>query len=46
MAEKGGIDVTFGDGKMGMIPVEGATIYVEYIVTDGVTGNLPKQILD
>lgn len=42
----GGIDVTFGDGKMGMIPVEGATIYVEYIVTDGVTGNLPKQILD
>ena len=31
---------------MGKIPEEGATIFVEYITTDGLTGNLPKDIIN
>jgi len=42
----GGIDVIFGNGAMGKTPSQGSTIYVEYVVTDGAGGNLPKQILD
>ena len=42
----GGIDVIFGNGKMGKIPPEGAVIYIEYIVTDGAGGNLPKSVLN
>jgi hypothetical protein len=41
----GGIDIIFGNGKMGKIPDTGATIYVEYLITDGAGGNLPKSIL-
>ena len=33
-----------GNGVMGKIPDEGATIYVEYAVTDGLGGNLPKDV--
>jgi hypothetical protein len=40
----GGIDVIFGNGVMGAIPQQGSTIIVEYAVTDGAGGNLPKDI--
>lgn len=36
----GGLDIYFGNGSFGEIPVEGATIDIEYIVTDGSQGNL------
>lgn len=39
----GGVDIFFGDGSMGMIPEAGATILVEYIVTDGATTNIAKE---
>lgn len=41
----GGIDVIFGNGVMGKIPIAGSTIYAEYVVTDGAGGNLPKSVL-
>lgn len=40
----GGIDVIFGNGVMGKAPQQGSTIYVEYAVTDGLGGNLPKDV--
>jgi len=36
----GGLDIYFGNGSFGEIPVEGATIEVEYLITDGTKGNL------
>jgi len=36
----GGLDIYFGNGSFGMIPIEGATIQVQYILTDGANGNL------
>lgn len=42
----GGIDLIFGNGKMGKIPEEGSTIYIEYLVTDGAGGNLPSDIIN
>ncbi len=36
----GGLDIYFGNGSFGEIPVEGASINVEYLITDGVKGNL------
>ena len=36
----GGLDIYFGNGSFGMIPPEGSTIDIEYIVSDGVKGNL------
>lgn len=36
----GGLDVYFGNGSFGEIPKEGATINIEYILTDGSKGNL------
>lgn len=36
----GGLDIYFGNGSFGEIPVEGATIEVEYLITDGIKGNL------
>lgn len=36
----GGLDIYFGNGSFGMIPVEGAVITIEYMVTDGSAGNL------
>ena len=39
----GGIDIIFGNGLMGEMPEESSTIYVEYVVTDGLGGNLPKE---
>lgn len=41
--QTGGIDIFFGNGDMGAIPAEGAEILVEYIVTDGIVGNLSKE---
>ena len=42
----GGIDLIFGNGRMGKIPEEGSTIFIEYLVTDGAGGNLPKDIIN
>lgn len=43
-----GLDIFFGNGSMGAIPPAGSLITVEYIVTDGASGNLrtddPTQI--
>ena len=36
----GGLDIYFGNGSFGSIPNEGATIEIEYLVTDGAAGNL------
>jgi len=36
----GGLDIYFGNGSFGMIPVEGATITIEYLKTDGTLGDL------
>ena len=36
----GGLDIYFGNGSFGSIPNEGATIEIEYLITDGAAGNL------
>lgn len=36
----GGIDVFFGTGNNGKIPVVGATILLEYLITNGAQGNV------
>lgn len=36
----GGLDIYFGNGSFGMIPPMGASIDVEYIISDGSNGNL------
>lgn len=36
----GGLDIYFGNGSFGMIPAEGSTIAIEYLITDGTNGNL------
>ena len=36
----GGLDVYFGNGNFGMMPVSGSSIGIEYIKHDGVKGNL------
>lgn len=36
----GGLDIYFGNGSFGMIPGEGATIQIQYLLTDGARGNL------
>lgn len=41
-----GIDVFFGNGTMGKIPENGATILVEYIVSVGNYGNVPKESMN
>ena len=38
--QTGGIDVFFGNGYNGAIPRLGATILVEYLITDGDAGNI------
>lgn len=44
--QTGGIDIFFGNGDMGAIPAEGSQILVEYIVTDGLGGNLTKSYVN
>lgn len=41
--QTGGVDVFFGNGDMGAIPAPGSQILVEYIVSDGIGGNLLKD---
>ena len=36
----GGLDIYFGNGSFGLIPATGASIGVEYLITEGVKGNL------
>ena len=36
----GGLDIYFGNGSFGAIPYEGASIEIEYLLTDGSKGNL------
>lgn len=36
----GGLDIYFGNGSFGKIPAEGASINIEYLLTDGSKGNL------
>jgi hypothetical protein len=36
----GGLDIYFGNGSFGAIPDEGASIGIEYLLTDGSKGNL------
>jgi len=36
----GGLDIYFGNGSFGIIPVAGAGISIEYVITDGSAGNL------
>ena len=36
----GGLDIYFGNGSFGSIPPAGASIVIEYIITDGEKGNL------
>lgn len=36
----GGLDIYFGNGSFGKIPPEGASIQIEYVLTDGSNGNL------
>ena len=39
-AISGGLDIYFGNGSFGMIPMAGASIDITYIITKGATGNL------
>lgn len=39
----GGLDIYFGNDSFGMIPPSGASIDIEYVVTDGAAGNLTGQ---
>lgn len=41
----GGVDVFFGNGDMGAIPPNGASILIEYIAGDGWVGNINKEYL-
>ena len=41
-----GIDVFFGNSVYGKIPDEGAVILVEYIVSDGIGGNLDMEYVN
>jgi len=38
--QTGGIDIFFGNGYNGQVPPMGATILVEYLLTDGESGNI------
>jgi len=36
----GTVKIIFGDGRFGKIPINGSTVVVEYIETDGLSGNV------
>ena len=38
--QSGGIDIFFGNGYNGKVPILGSTILVEYLITDGEAGNI------
>lgn len=39
----GGLDIYFGNGSFGKIPPSGASIQIEYVITEGAAGNLTGQ---
>lgn len=41
-----GIDVFFGNGDFGMIPPAGAVILAEYVVSDGIGGNISANYVN
>jgi len=42
----GGLDIYFGNGDYGFIPSEGSIIRIEYLLTNGVTGEILNPILN
>ena len=42
----GGVDVFFGNGINGAIPESGATVLIEYLKTNGASGNASAKILN
>lgn len=42
----GGIDVYFGNDDFGFIPLIGSTIEINYILTDGLNGNIYNNVLN
>ena len=42
----GGVDVFFGNGSNGLIPEKGAICKVEYVVSSGFYGNIPKETMN
>jgi hypothetical protein len=38
--QTGGLDVFFGNGYNGKVPTKGSTILIEYLLTDGESGNI------
>jgi len=42
--QSGGVDVFFGNGFNGKSPVLGSTILIEYLITDGISGNIDNQM--
>lgn len=41
--QSGGVDLFFGNGFNGKVPPLGSTILIEYLITDGQSGNLNEQ---
>lgn len=41
--QTGGLDIYFGNGFNGRIPESGAVITMEYLITDGVSGNMSNM---
>jgi hypothetical protein len=42
--QSGGVDVFFGNGFNGKVPPLGSVILIEYLITDGESGNLNNQM--
>ena len=42
----GGADIIFGNGNFGAIPAAGANIVVNYLITDGSTGNIFRRTIN
>lgn len=42
----GGVDIIFGNGSFGAIPKAGANIVINYLVTDGSTGNIFRRTIN
>ena len=41
-----GIDVFFGNGAYGRIPAQGSMILVEYVISDGIGGNMSMEYVN
>lgn len=44
--QSGGLDVFFGNGYNGEIPRMGAAIMIEYLLTEGLAGNITQQVAE